>query len=292
DGAEWPVICRINQDSALIDTEARNEFRAYQAFEHTAVPTPAPVFEEADPAVLGAPFIVMQQVEGAPASPFHSNPYGEHREAIGEAFWTHLGQIAAHPVESFADEEWPKRPASSWRDALEYWEGVLESDDLGPQPVLSAARRFLHRSPPPEAGRLSLVHGDYRTGNLLVDGGRITAVLDWEMAHLGDPLEDLAWALSAPWHLRCPDWPAGTVERERALELWQQASGLTIDPAALHWWEVFACVKGIGIWTSAGFEFLQQTNLDPINLFSSWGMTALHERAIIDLLRGGRSRAA
>ena len=58
----------------------------------------------------------------------------------------------------------------------------------------------LRRTPPPPAQKISVVHGDYRTGNFLHDGdGVIRGILDWEMAHLGDPLEDLAWALDPLW---------------------------------------------------------------------------------------------
>lgn len=97
------------------------------------------------------------------------------------------------------------RPVHPARHELDYWASVIEADALHPQPIAEAARRWLERHLPPPGPRLALVHGDYRTGNLLYDGeGRIRGVLDWEMAHLGDPLEDLAWSLDPLW-----GWPAG-----------------------------------------------------------------------------------
>ena len=74
------------------------------------------------------------------------------------------------------------------------------------------------------------MHGDYRTGNFLFDGeGNIRAILDWEMAHLGDPLEDLAWALDPLWSHGDPSHPAGTVTREQAIAMWEEASGLKAE---------------------------------------------------------------
>ena len=64
---------------------------------------------------------------------------------------------------------------------------MIDEDELTPQPIARAAIRWLRRSPPPHPRRLSVVHGDYRTGNFLFDAeGRIRAILDWEMCHLGD----------------------------------------------------------------------------------------------------------
>src|SRR4029078_9075954 len=107
------------------------------------------------------------------------------------------------------------------------WEKVIDEDELEPQPIARAAIRWMRRNPPPPAQRISIVHGDYRTGNFLHDGqGRILAILDWEMAHLGDPLEDLGWALDPLWSHHNPAKPAGTIPRERATTTREAVGGL------------------------------------------------------------------
>jgi len=119
----------------------------------------------------------------------------------------------------------------------------------------------MRRNPPPPAQRISIVHGDYRTGNFLHDGqGRIIAILDWEMAHLGDPLEDLGWALDPLWAHHNPERPAGTVARDNAIAIWEEASGLKADPKALAWWSIFASLKGLAIWISSAKEFQSGAN--------------------------------
>jgi aminoglycoside phosphotransferase (APT) family kinase protein len=117
---------------------------------------------------------------------------------------------------------------------------------------MRAAIRWMRRNPPPPAQKIAVVHGDYRTGNFLFDEeGRIRGILDWEMSHLGDPLEDLGWSLNRVWCWAQDERRGGLVDRVRAITIWEKASGLKADPAALHWWELFATIKGQAIWVSS-----------------------------------------
>jgi aminoglycoside phosphotransferase (APT) family kinase protein len=129
------------------------------------------------------------------------------------------------------------------------------------------------------------VHGDYRSGNFLFDSdGKIRAILDWEMAHLGDPLEDLGWALDPLW--AHGDWsrPAGLIARADAIATWEAASGLKADPGALAWWETFASLKGLAIWISAACEYAEGRNTDAVNAFSGWYCLAFHNKVLAERL--------
>jgi aminoglycoside phosphotransferase (APT) family kinase protein len=162
---------------------------------------------------------------------------------------------------------------------------VIDQDELEPQPIARAAIRWLRRNPPPAPSRLSVVHGDYRTGNFLFDGeGTIRAILDWEMCHLGDPLEDLAWALDPLWSWPDPERPGRLIPREQALAIWERASGFVIDRRALGWWEIFASVKGLAIWISSAREFADGRNLDLIMVLASWFPTDIHNRVLAERL--------
>jgi len=148
-----------------------------------------------------------------------------------------------------------------------------------------AALRWLKRNPPPPAQKICVVHGDYRTGNFLVDDrGEIRAILDWEMSHLGDPLEDLAWAIDPLWAGADPARPGGMIARAEALRIWENASGLQADPKALHWWEIFASLKGAAIWISAAREYEEGRNIDPVNAFSGWYCLSVHNRVLAERL--------
>jgi len=162
---------------------------------------------------------------------------------------------------------------------------VIDEDELTPQPIARAAIRRLRRDPPPPPRRLSVVHGDYRTGNFLFDAaGEIRGILDWEMCHLGDPLEDLAWALDPLWGWPDRERPGKLLPRERALAIWSEASGIAIDERALRWWEIFASVKGLAIWISSGREFADGRNQDPILALAGWFPTDVHERVLVERL--------
>jgi aminoglycoside phosphotransferase (APT) family kinase protein len=286
---ERRLILRRDPPGSLIDTERRLEFAAYAAFFRTPVPVPEAIWLEEDPAPLDYAFCVMQELAGLEAGPaaLLAPPYLQHREKIGAQKWRILGEISkADPkalglVGVMADVA----PSECWRRELSYWEGVIDADELEPQPVIRAVIRWLRANPPPPAQKISVVHGDYRTGNFLFDSaGEIHAILDWEMAHLGDPLEDLAWGINPVWQWARDGRAGGLLPKGEAIRLWEEASGLVADPAALHWWELFSCVKGQGIWVSSAHEYQAGKNQDPILAMSGYLMTNAQDRAALHLL--------
>jgi aminoglycoside phosphotransferase (APT) family kinase protein len=130
-----------------------------------------------------------------------------------------------------------------------------------------------------------VVHGDYRSGNFLFDNdGDVRAILDWEMCHLGDPLEDLAWAFDPLWAAGDTQRPAQLVDRAAAIDLWKRSSGLQVDPAAFEWWQIFAHLKGLAIWISSSKEYATGGNSDPLFLVSGWLCTDRHNRILAQKL--------
>jgi aminoglycoside phosphotransferase (APT) family kinase protein len=285
---ERALILRRDPAASLIETDRTTEFRAYDAFHRLGLPVPEPLALELDGAVLERPFFIMEEItDCSVGSILAPDPYGEHREKIGQQFWGTLGRIAKPDPHDLGLEDFDgaRDTASCWRHELERWERVIDEDEREPQPIARAAIRRLRRHPPPPAQKISVVHGDYRTGNFLFDAkGDIRAILDWEMAHLGDPLEDLGWALDPLWSHGDPSHPAGTVARARAIAMWEEASGLKADPAALAWWEIFASLKGLAIWISAAREYTDGRNTDPVNAFSGWYCLAFHNKILAERL--------
>ncbi len=281
-------ILRRDPPGSLIDTDRRLEFLAISSFVGKGVAAPQVVALEEDGAELDRPFFIMRRVDGgAAASPFSADPYGEHREAIGEQFFSILGKIAAEPLAGLPFVEVAPAPEHSacWRRELDYWAGVIDADEQHPQPIVRAAIRRLRRDPPPTAARISVVHGDYRSGNFLHDGrGSIIAVLDWEMAHLGDPLEDLAWAMDPLWSPIPDGRVSGMIGVAEALAIWSRASGLAIDPKAMAWWSLFAAVKGQAIWTSSAKAWKDGGFIEPILAFSGWYTARRHDEILAERL--------
>jgi aminoglycoside phosphotransferase (APT) family kinase protein len=274
DGIEQGLILRCDPADSLIDTARALEFAAYRSFESSIVPVPRAISLVEDATLIGTPFFIMERIEGGEAAgPMDEMAYGDHRESIGKQFFGHLGHI--HAVDAIASPlaavvDIPSRSAC-WSRELDYWDGVIAKDAFEPEPIAAAAIRWLRRNPPSPAQTLAIVHGDYRNGNVLHDKeGKIVAVLDWEMAHIGDPLEDLAWALDPLWNLRDETRAAGLIPREDAIAIWEKASGCRFDSAAFQWWEMFATLKGLAIWVSSARAYASGTNADPILAFSGW----------------------
>ncbi len=287
DGQRRGLILRRDPTESLIDTDRRTEFLAYQSF-HGRVPVPEPVALETGSRALERPFFIMGRVDGgAAASPFAVDPYAPHAEAIGRQLFSILGCIAAADPMRLPIADAFDAPAldACWRRELDYWEGVILRDERHPQPIVRAAIRRLRAHPPPPAQKLCVVHGDFRSGNFLHDGrGQILAVLDWEMAHLGDPLEDLAWCLDPLWSHFDEARASGTIAVEEAMKLWRAESGLEVDPRAFAWWRLFNAVKGQGIWTTSGKTFVDGGGLDLVLGFSGVYTARRHDQILADQL--------
>ena len=286
-GSEEKLILRRTQESSLIETSQSTEYLAYSAYQGTSVPVPAMIDINEDEEALGAPFMLMQQLDGVAASPFTPDAYSPHEEELGQQFWSILGEIAKKDIkDDFINQFDSPTEDPCWKKELDKWVTVIKEDSISIEPILEAGIRKLYKKPPKEPSKKSLVHGDYRNGNFLFNENKITGILDWEMAHIGDPLEDLGWALSPIWSWQDPSKPAYLIDRQASLSVWESSSGLAIDKNDLKWWELFACVKGMAIWISAGNEFKTGKNVDPINLFSPWIPGDIHLEIILNILEG------
>lgn len=278
------MILRRDPVDSLIDTERKVEFAAIQSMERVDIPVPKALFLEEDSTPLGAPFFVMERVDvGVPAAPFQLDALDPFRETIGRQMFRHMGHIAAIDPEGSPLSKVIDTPSveTCWQRELDYWEAEIDKHARKPEPIAKAAIRHLRRNPPPPAQKLSIVHGDYRIGNFLHnEAGRITAVLDWEMAHIGDPYEDIAWAADLLWSGGDVARACGLIGWPDAVNEWELVSGLKFDFAAFEWWSIFSSVKAIGIWISSARAFADGANDDPVLAFAGWFTHAAHERIL------------
>jgi aminoglycoside phosphotransferase (APT) family kinase protein len=126
-------------------------------------------------------------------------------------------------------------------DQLTYYTDWL--DALGqPHPALELVRNWLidHR---PARVALGVVHGDFRLGNVIVGPDGLRAVIDWELAHLGDPIEDLGWLCVKAWRFGQPLPVAGLGRYDELVHAYEVARGVSVDRDSLHWWEVLGTWK-------------------------------------------------
>lgn len=113
-----------------------------------------------------------------------------------------------------------------------------------PRPVFDLALRWLADHDPGPSAEVTLVHGDFRHGNLMIDPTGVQAVLDWELAHLGDPMEDLGWICVNSWRFGAIDKPVGGFgTREEMFAGYEAASARRIDPNRVMYWEVMGTLR-------------------------------------------------
>lgn len=284
---ERGVIVRRDPKTSLIDTERALEYRTYAAVHGSGIPVPEPLILEEDPRHLERPFSVMSEIPGCQSAvaTLFEPPYAEQRQRIGERKWSLMGRLAALDPAELGVTDFMADPEHPAAHELDYWAGVIAADALHPQPVAQAAIRWLRRHLPEPSPRRCLVHGDFRSGNFLFDEhGDIHGILDWEMAHIGDPLEDLAWSLDPLWAWPERELAGGLLPREEAIRIWEAASGMSVDPTALRWWQVFASLKGVAIWISSTEDFVMGESKEPILAVAGWLMTDRQNRILVDRL--------
>lgn len=185
------------------------------------------------------PGFVMHKVEGETLAPRiqRDDAFATARAALPAQLGRALARIHRARIDDIGD-----LPEQTLDWQIAHYRGVLDRIGVtAPALELGLAWAFAHR---PATPRHTLVHGDFRLGNLMVDTRGLAAVLDWELAHRGDPMEDLGWLCIRSWRFGRPDLPvAGIGAREALFAAYEDEAGVAVDRSAVHFWEVFGNVK-------------------------------------------------
>lgn len=254
------LVLRMGPDDALYAPySAEPQFQLLRALETSEVPTPRVFWRSDERALLGAPFFFCERMPGRaplPSVGAPDDPVPLQRELIASQFVAALARLHTF--------EW--RGASglaSWSAGVTEHNAALVQVEAcerdyrrwatRSQPAVTWALHWLKRNAP-RARRLSIVHGDYRIGNFLLEQGRITAVLDWESAHIGDPHEDLSWAA-------LPQFGGGTglvcrlLKHEEFLRSYEQRTGWAVEPATLRYYTVMGLLKLALVYLASAHTF-------------------------------------
>lgn len=175
-------------------------------------------------------------------------------------------------------------PALESVDQITWYTELL--DALGqPHPVLELVRNWLIENRLPTS-RSCVVHGDFRLGNVIVDDGGLRAVVDWELAHIGDPMEDLGWLCVKAWRFGGIEPVAGLGAYDDLFAAYESAGGVPVDPEAVRWWEI------LGTW-KWGIMCIMQANAHLSGATRSHELAAIGRRVCeneYDLLRALEGR--
>lgn len=276
DGTVEPLIVRRDPRGGLLETSRATEFAVLRALEGPAVPAPRARWLDADGSQLGRPSLVMVREPGE-VDYFVVNgdrPLAE-RLDLAQRFCDllatlHRADWAAAGLGAVLGDPGPEAA----RAELDGWTAILRRDQQEPWPELEVARHWLAATAPRSA-RTVVVHGDFKPGNVLVDDDdRLVALLDWELAHLGDPMEDLGW-ITQPLRLREHLIP-GAWERADLFARYEAATGIPVDTDSVAWWNVLASYKTAVMQVSGLRSFREGRSDEP------YRPTAAVLRALLD----------
>jgi aminoglycoside phosphotransferase (APT) family kinase protein len=244
-GAVQHWVLRTDSAAVLAVSLPRTaEYALLRAAWNARVTVPEPLFLCADRGVTGAPFFVMRRVGGIALGPrvVKDATLGGGRAKLAHALGAELAKIhrIAPPRADLAFLGDP--PSDAARAAIATMRGRLDAAGT-PRPVLEWGLRALERSAPPPVAPV-LVHNDYRTGNIMLDAGGITGVLDWEFAAWGDGHADLGWLCAKCWRFGIVAMEAGGIgPRDDFYRGYAAGSGAPVDLARARWWELMAHIR-------------------------------------------------
>ena len=243
------AVRREPEDGLLAPYDAGQQYRLHEAVVNSSdVPMAALHWHEPDPAPLGMPFYVMDRVEGVVPVQWRGNdpdifPDDAARHAIGTDFLDVLARIHRIDVAALSDVlPVPADSDDAARNQIDHWERFYLDAQLVEVPLLRSCIAWL-RSNVATSGTVSLVHGDYRIGNFMLGPDRsINAIFDWELAHLGDPAFDVAWAGLPLFRGRSP-LVSQLLDKDEFLAGYEERTGIRIDGDVLRFWTVFGHLR-------------------------------------------------
>jgi aminoglycoside phosphotransferase (APT) family kinase protein len=256
-GQARKYVLRMDPRGAITETDRGREYQILKLVQGR-IPAPLPVWLDPDGTHFGQPAVIMEFVGGVTKPSGAAMKVSGLGTLLGDPLRGRLsGQfldalVTLHGIDwrtadlpGYAAPDGDPQQAARW--SLNYWLALWDLDKVEDQPIVSLAAKWLQDNLP-DCTELVLTHGDYRTGNYLFDedSARITAVLDWELARVGDFHEDLGWVLMQVF---------GTVDtdgvfrandlfgREDFITAYERASGRTVNRRTLHYYELLSSFK-------------------------------------------------
>ena len=230
-----PGGTRVSDTAVGLETEAA----LIQAAEKRGVPAPQVRYVLAPEDGLGHGFI-MSFVEGETLGGriVRQEAFAQTRTFLARQ----CGEILAR-IHTMDPAEFPRLRRQTPRELIDQYRATYKASGW-PRPVMDLAFRWLDERCPPDPEVVKLVHGDFRNGNLIFGPDGVRAVLDWEIAHVGDPMEDMGWICTGSWRFGRMDKPVGGFgEREDLWAGYEAAGGTPVKREQALWWEVYGSMR-------------------------------------------------
>lgn len=242
------LILRLGPDYGLFAPySSKPQVLAMRSLEGSEVPVPRVFWSSDDPSIFGAPFLFSETMQGSAVQAWADKGSAGLEEGYRK-------ELAAQFIDALAAlhrVDWQATPIAEMaggvtventaRREVEHWESQIERWEMRPFPMVEWAIRWL-KDHCPVAPRVSIVHGDYRTGNFLEVDGRITTILDWELVHLGDPHEDLGWA-SLPMYMGGSKLICRLAEPDWFYQRYEEKAGFPVSQPSVRYYRALSLLK-------------------------------------------------
>ncbi|MEE9278769.1 MAG: phosphotransferase family protein [Myxococcota bacterium] len=244
------LVATIIPNPAIQVMDIEVEASCLRFAEAAGMPVPHVHTVCSDASFVGGPFFIGTRVDGE-TIPRRVLRLVESTPHLGPTLARQSGEALARLHAAPAEEAHPGLGRPEDLEPAELGLRNVEAQLAGllqPLPASTLAFRWLERNRPAAPDRLSVVHGDYRNGNIIVGPDGLRAALDWEVCHLGDPLEDLGWLCVRMWRFRNDALEVGGFAERADLRAGYEAAGGTWDEASFHWWKTYGTLRwGLGL---------------------------------------------
>ena len=243
DGARVPMILQRDVRGAAKEMSRAAEYDLMQAAHDAGGMAPEPLFM--GDGSLGGEFFIVRRADGEtlPRRLLRDEQWAGTRAALVPQLGAALARIHAISLGRLPALPRPADGKSPAEHELDRYEAIYRAIAPEPHPVFELAIRFLRLNMPRANDALTLVHGDFRMGNVLFDAQGLRLILDWELAHTGDPAEDMAWMCVRSWRFGGAQPVGGIGSREEFFAAYEAAGGARVDPARVRWWEVYGNMR-------------------------------------------------
>ncbi|HXU23577.1 MAG TPA: phosphotransferase family protein [Tepidiformaceae bacterium] len=263
------------------------EYHLIKAAWEAGVVVPEPLWDGDDR--FGVKFFTMRRVPGEAlgARMIRGEQYGRAREVMSQQLAQSLARIhtiTRDAAPALAGLPGPKPGVSVALAEVENYEASFRLASPNPHPVFELALRWIHANLP-QVDEQVLVHGDYRLGNFLFGEEGLRGVIDWELAHWGDPMEDIGWLAVKSWRFGGKRPMAGIGEREAFYREYEAAGGHKVDRERVKFWELFGNLRWGVITIGQAANYLNGRSKS-VELASIGRRTAETEWELLNLLEG------
>jgi len=240
-----PLVLRCDPPGAAIETRRRDEHALLRAAAAAGVPVPGVHWLSEDASILGGAFFLMDRIDGEtlPRRLLRDAEYAPARAVMTEQLGAILAGVHRIDPDGLPFLARPEPGQSGGECELDRYQRLYEIITPDPHPAFELAFRWLRQHVPPSP-RLGVVHGDFRIGNVIFGPEGVRSILDWELAHVGDPMEDLGWLCVRSWRFGNDHLPVGGIGTRAALfAAYERAGGEPVDPEHVRFWEILGNLK-------------------------------------------------